>query len=133
MAIYLGKNKVSLKYIFDAPTTQSDSYDTIPTLTSLIDLATGNSDAITSGAGFMVSGTLLTWDETAEDEGWFITYAGTENKCTIMGEQDPSIVTLQTFLTFANSGEEITLVFRTRMGGSTLIQVAYPNEITTIA
>lgn len=137
MAIYLGKNKVSIKYILNTNNTDSSNEDqesnvTLPTIIALVDVATEQYDTITSQGTFMVSGTLLTWNTEAEDEGWFINYEGIETKCTVIGEEQDSLyVTLKTVQIFSRNGETVQLFFRTRMGGEILHQVLYPNTITT--
>lgn len=144
MAIYLGKNKVSIKYILNTNNTylsneeqesnlEQESNVTLPTLIALLDIATEQYDTITSMGTFTVSGTLLTWNTEAEDEGWFINYEGLETKCTVISEEQDSIsVTLKTIQNFSQNGEMVQLFFRTRMSGETLYQVLYPNTITTV-
>lgn len=104
----------------------------LPILLHVMDVATGNGDTITSEGHFMVSGKRLTWDATADDEGWFINYQGIESKCTMVGEvQDPEGASLMATQAFDDAGDPIELFFRTRMGGEILHQIPYGNPLVT--
>lgn len=111
--------------------TRLDSIE-LPVLMRVIDVATGKTDTLTSLGAFFVSGERLTWDDTAEDEGWFLNYGGFETKCTAAeGEQDPGCAALTATQEFLSADEEVKLVFRTRMGGTVLHQVAYDKPIVS--
>lgn len=104
----------------------------LPVLLQVIDVASSKTDTVTSQGAFFVSGERLTWDPDAEDEGWFMTYEGMEMKCIAAeGEQDPTCAALTTAQEFSAAGEELKLVFRTRLGGAVLHQVEYAQPIHT--
>lgn len=104
----------------------------LPVLRQVIDVTTSKTDLITSQGTFFVSGERLTWNEAAEDEGWFLNYDGAETKCTqVESEQNPELAALKTAQSFALAGEPLELTFRTRMGGTVLHQLKYENGILT--
>lgn len=95
-----------------------------------------NSDAEMSGTvsaqkPFFVFGERLVWDSAAEDEGWFINLGGTERKCSVLNAEAPTVTALRCDQAFEAPGTPILLIFRTRLGGRVLHQVAYPNPLVT--
>lgn len=114
-------------------TTSVGPASTTPVLTNVFDLTTAQYGVITSENAFFVLGSNLTWDDTKDDEGFFIEvdYAG-EHKCYMTeSAQDPSCATLRNPLVFDEAGRPVTLVFRTRSGGSTLKQYEYSGSIVS--
>lgn len=104
----------------------------LPVLVQVIDVATKKTNIITSQSDFCVTGERLTWDETADDEGWFLNYEGVETKCTMIGdEQDPTCAVLRASQEFADSNVPLELFFRTRMGGTVLHQLQYETPLAT--
>ncbi len=104
---------------------------TLPELELLVDVATQQPNVITSEGVFIVSGTQLLWDETAEDEGFFLNAGGEETKCTQQEEtQDETCAILKTSQIFDEAGLPVELFFRTRING-TLHQIKYANAITS--
>ncbi len=103
----------------------------LPKLEQLVDIATKHSNVITSEGSFLVTGEQLTWDISAEDEGWFLNYGGDENKCeAIESEQDPECAVLRTTAHFEEAGLPLELFFRTRINGQ-LHQVKYDSAVVT--
>lgn len=104
----------------------------LPTLLQLIDVATSKPNVLTSQGQFFVSGERLTWDPAADDEGWFVSYDGTESKCSATEDvQDPTCASLIVGQTFDSAGEPVELYFRTRLGGEVLHQVKYEHAVET--
>ncbi len=103
----------------------------VPVLEVLRDMATGRANIITSNGTFLVTGSLLTWDASAADEGWFISNSGVETKCeTVESEQDPDCAVLRTPDMYSVAGQPLELFFRTRINGL-LRQMKYDGEIVT--
>ena len=104
-----------------------------PVLTRVFDITTAQDGVITSENSFFVFGSNLTWDDTKDDEGFFIEVddAG-EHKCYMTESvQDPSCAALRNPLVFEEAGRPVTLVFRTRSGGSTLKQYEFSGSIVS--
>ncbi len=103
---------------------------TLPTLEEVIDLVQQRPNTILSNGRFFVIGTRLTWNTSADDEGWFIACNGTESKCTVAEEkQDDTYVVLQA-TTFERAGLPLELFFRTRIDGI-LYSIKYENTLTS--
>ncbi len=103
----------------------------LPTFDQVVDMATQKPNVITSEGAFLVTGERFVWDDTAEDEGFFINVGGEERKCTIH-ELDPDneYVILKTSQIFEQSGQEVQLFFRTRIDGKHR-QIQFPETILT--
>lgn len=104
----------------------------VPVLKTLLNVGTNSNKAISSGNKFFVFGENLTWNASANDEGWFIIYNGQETKCeSINPVEDRFAAVLRTNATFDASGEPLLLIFRTRLGGKVLQQIPYPGPLVT--
>ncbi len=103
----------------------------LPVFDQLIDMATQKPNVITSEGAFLVTGERFVWDDSAEDEGFFINVGGEERKCTLH-ELDASneCVILKTSQIFETAGQEVQLFFRTRIDGK-LRQIQYKGDIVT--
>ena len=111
-----------------------------PVLTRVFDITTAQDGVISSQGTFAVYGSNLTWDDTKDDEGFFISSEiynpGEEMKCSMSEDtKDPTFVMLINPLIFTESGDtSLVLIFRTRNGdGSTLKQYQYNGTLTTSA
>ena len=104
-----------------------------PVLTRVFDITTAQDGVITSENSFFVFGSNLTWDDTKDDEGFFIEVDdASEHKCYMTESvQDPSCAALRNPLVFEEAGRPVTLVFRTRSGGSTLKQYEFSGSIVS--
>ena len=104
----------------------------LPKLERVVDMTTVRDGVISSEGAFFVMGSGLTWNQDAEDEGFFLNAGTGEMRCLgVESVQDPTCAALRTDLVFENSGEPLTLVFRTRQGGTTLRQVDFTKELVT--
>ena len=102
----------------------------LPTLEEVIDLSSQEHGKITSLGSFLVQGSKLSWNAEAEDEGFFVIYNTAETACeAVLADEDPTRVILRNKAEFASNDEEIGLVFRTRMGGESLVQLTFKGEL----
>lgn len=106
----------------------------------MFDITTAQDGVISSQGNFAVYGSNLLWDDTKDDEGFFISSEiynpGEEMKCSMSEDtKDPTFVMLINPLIFTESGDtSLVLIFRTRNGdGSTLKQYQYNGTLTTSA
>lgn len=114
------------------PTSRLDG-PPIPLLDRVVDVATNKRNRVSSNGKFCVFGENLTWDDSAEDEGWFIVCDGRETKCLAVAKvQDSACAMMNTNVEFAASGESVGLIFRTRLGGKTLHRVEFDAPIVTL-
>ncbi len=111
-----------------------------PVLTRVFDITTAQDGVISSQGTFAVYGSNLIWDDTKDDEGFFISSelynGGEEMKCSMSEDtKDPTFVMLINPLIFLESGDtSLVLTFKTRNGdGSTLKQYHYNGILTTSA
>ncbi len=107
---------------------------TLPTLTDVTELVNSGARGVIVGPGpFLVQGTKLTWDDEAEDEGFFMLYAGREIRCDQYGDPtgDPTKVLLYNDEPFDSDGVPLQFFFRTRMGGDVLYMVEYKDTLVT--
>lgn len=115
-----------------SPTSRLDG-PPIPVVMQVVNKSNAKSNRVSSNGDFLVVGKHLTWNESAADEGWFIVCDGRETKCVpTVKEQEPTCAVMNTGVTFAASGMEVSLVFRTRLGGKTLHRVEYDTQILTL-
>lgn len=111
---------------------RTDRAMALPTLDRVVDMTTVRDGVISSEGAFFVMGTNLTWDEQAEDEGFFLDNGVSEARCVATESvQDPGCAALRTTLVFETPGEELHLLFRTRQGGNTLRQVDFTKPLVT--
>ena len=111
-----------------------------PVLTRVFDITTAQDGVISSQGNFAVYGSNLLWDDTKDDEGFFISSeiynGGEEMKCSMSEDtKDSTFVMLTNPLIFTESGDtSLVLTFKTRNGdGSTLKQYHYNGTLTTSA
>ena len=111
---------------------RTDRILALPVLDRVVDLTTVTDGVISSEGAFFVMGSGLTWNPAAEDEGFFLDDGSGEARCEgIESVQNPTCAALRTDLVFESSGVALTLVFRTRQGGTTLRQVAFAKPLVT--
>ncbi len=111
---------------------RTDRVLALPTLDRVVDLSTVRDNVISSEGAFFVMGSGLTWNPDAADEGFFLDNGSGEERCQgLESVQNPTCAALRTGLVFENSGDELTLIFRTRQGGTTLRQVAFDKPLAT--
>lgn len=104
----------------------------VPVLTEILNTTGKTRGSISSHGAFVVLGTHLSWDIGAEDEGWFINLGGTESKCDVTDSESPfTSASLQCTRAFDAPGTSLLLIFRTRLGGKTLHQIAYSNPLVS--
>lgn len=109
----------------------SGSGSNVPTLTEVRDATTMRTDGLTSGGNFLVTGSNLSWDTAAEDEGFFLVVNGEEVKATLQDLSGETSALLSNSLTWTTAGDAITLMLRTRRDG-TLREYTYAGTLTTI-
>lgn len=104
---------------------------TVPVLQQVINLTLKKQGVISARSLFNVIGSRLSWDASAADEGWFINLGGEEYKCPVESASSDIAVSLRCERTFAEAGTPLLLIFRTRLGGKVLHQIAYPRPLVT--
>mgnify|MGYP000763766836 CR=1 FL=1 len=114
-----------------SPTLKQSSVQ-LPTIEKLLNVADGSENTLCSKGQFMLTGARLTWDDTKEDEGFFLNLMGVETKCqTLLGDPQGKRLVLRTAQTMS-VGDTLELWFRTRINGG-LYQVKYNATITCVA
>ncbi len=102
----------------------------LPELTTVFNMASGEEGTLYSKGVFAVKGHKLSYDSTAEDEGFFLILSGNVTKCTSLidndGKGDTVVLRAEQEM---NPGDEPELWLYTRMGGKALYQVKFEGEL----
>ncbi len=105
----------------------------LPTLEQVFNMQNGEEGTLISEGTFMVKGSKFVWNDTAEDEGFFLDLSGARTKCAHLITRDGNKTVVLRATQIMSPGDEPTLWFYTRLGGdSALYQVKFNGELICI-